>query len=105
MSGEDILSDLKLGQFDILDLVMDKFNMTGSNSSKNGCFSQQIRMQPPDILKSIVQNPLGSIGVGSQSQVHHAPAIPLAARTGIPGIGSQKELAQDLIMKAKDGIQ
>ena len=77
---------------------------TGSSGSTHGCFSQQIRMQPPDILKSIVQNPLGNIGLGSQAQNHHAPAIPLSARPGSMSHAS-RESAQDLIMKAKAGIQ
>ena len=64
-SDEEMLKDLKLGQFDILELVMDKFNMKGSGSTQHGCFSQQIRMQPPDILKSIVKNPLRSVGSGA----------------------------------------
>ena len=61
-------------------------------------------MQPPDILKSIVQNPLGNIGLGNQAQNHHAPAIPLSARPGSMS-HSARESAQDLIMKAKAGIQ
>ena len=61
-------------------------------------------MQPPDILKSIIQNPLGSIGIGSQAQNHHAPAIPLSCRPGSMNL-SAKESAQDLIIKAKAGIQ
>jgi hypothetical protein len=42
------------GEFDILEVIMRKFNMTRSENTKHGCFSQQIRMQPPDILKSII---------------------------------------------------
>ena len=61
-------------------------------------------MQPPDILKSIIQNPLGNIGVGLQAQNHHAPAIPLSARPGSMNL-TARESAQDLIIKAKAGIQ
>ena len=78
--------------------------MQSSEQGSRGCFSQQIRMQPPDILKSIVQNPLGNVGLGNQTQNHHAPAIPLSARPGSMVLSS-KEQAQDLIMKAKAGIQ
>ena len=60
-------------------------------------------MQPPDILKSIIQNPLGNVGLGAQAQNHHAPAIPLSCRPGSIGL-SAKESAQDLIIKAKAGI-
>ena len=104
-TNEALLGDLKTKEFDIFEVVMNKFNMhsaTGSNS--HGCFSQQIRMQPPDILKSIVQNPLGNIGLGGQAQNHHAPAIPLSARPGSMSHAA-RESAQDLIMKAKAGIQ
>ena len=83
--NEQLLDDLKVKEFDIFEVVINKFNMhtsTGSGSASHGCFSQQIRMQPPDILKSIVQNPLGNIGLGNQAQNHHAPAIPLSARPG-----------------------
>ena len=67
--NEQLLGDLKVKDFDIFEVVINKFNMqpTGgaSGNSSHGCFSQQIRMQPPDILKSIVQNPLGNIGLGN----------------------------------------
>ena len=42
--------------------------------------------------------------MGSQTQNHHAPAIPLNCRPGSIGL-SVKESAQDLIIKAKAGIQ
>ena len=84
--NEQLLGDLKVKDFDIFEVVINKFNMQstggGPGSGSHGCFSQQIRMQPPDILKSIVQNPLGNIGLGNQAQNHHAPAIPLSARPG-----------------------
>ena len=47
-------------------MVINKFSMNTSGPNQ-GCFSQQIRMQPPDILKSIVQNPLGNIGIGNNA--------------------------------------
>ena len=75
-TNEELLGDLKVKEFDIFEVVMNKFNMQsnagggaggagGQGSTSHGCFSQQIRMQPPDILKSIVQNPLGNIGLGN----------------------------------------
>ena len=68
-TNEELLGDLKVKEFDIFEVVMNKFNMQSTAedkaSGKHGCFSQQIRMQPPDILKSIVQNPLGNIGLGN----------------------------------------
>lgn len=60
-TNEKLLDDMLVGEFDILEVIMTKFNMTKSDNTKNGCFSQQIRMQPPDILKSIIQNPLASL--------------------------------------------
>ena len=52
-----------------------------------------------------MQNPLGNIGFGPNSQQHHAPAIPLSARPGSLHQQLNRESAQDLIMKAKAGIQ
>ena len=54
-TNEQLLGDLKTKEFDIFEVVMNKFNMQSSApGASHGCFSQQIRMQPPDILKSIV---------------------------------------------------
>ena len=101
--NEKLLHELINQEFDIFEVVMKKFNMHSTTENNHGCFSQQIRMQPPDIFKSIIQNPLGVIGPGPQSQNHHAPAIPLSCRPGSIGLHS-RETAQDLIMKAKAGI-
>ena len=76
------MGDLRHKEFDLFEMVINKFNMSTTSGANQGCFSQQIRMQPPDILKSIVQNPLGNIGLGNHSTNHHAPAIPLSARPG-----------------------
>jgi len=81
-TNEQLLGDLRHKEFDLFEMVINKFNMNTNSGQSQGCFSQQIRMQPPDILKSIVQNPLGNIGLGSHAQNHHAPAIPLSARPG-----------------------
>ena len=105
-TNEELLGELRTKEFDLFEMVMNKFNMQSATKSGSnyGCFSQQIRMQPPDILKSIVQNPFGNIGLGNQAQNHHAPAIPLSARPGSMSY-QVKDTAQDLIMKAKAGIQ
>ena len=45
------------------------------------------------------------MGVGSQAQNHHAPAIPFNARPGSSFNTNFREQTQDLILKAKAGIQ
>jgi len=92
-------------------MIMLKFNMAGSENIKQSCFTQQIRMQPPDILKSATsthntffnQSQSGVFTPGSNNHMHYAPAIPLKSRPGT--VMNIRETTQDLIMKAKAGIQ
>ena len=35
-----LLDELLVGEFDILEVIMSKFNMTKSENTKHGCFSQ-----------------------------------------------------------------
>jgi hypothetical protein len=60
-ADEKLLDELMMKEFDIFEVVKQKFNMQGDNQ-KQGCFARQIKMQPPDILKSIINQPLSSIG-------------------------------------------
>jgi len=48
------MNALQEGQFNILDLIMQKFNMNPKELQDKGCFTQQILMQPPDMLRSVI---------------------------------------------------
>ena len=39
MTNEKLLDDLMIGEFDILQVIMNKFNMSKSENTKHGCFS------------------------------------------------------------------
>lgn len=80
--------------------------MSTKDNQDKGCFTQQIRMQPPDMLRSTIQNPLGSVGMGSKVTILKAPSIPLSVRSSaLHKPLSMHENVQDLILKAKAGIQ
>lgn len=106
--NENLLDDLLLKEFDLLEVIKAKFNMNSAETHSYSCFSQQIKIKPPDVLKSVLQSSSANHFSASQnvfvtSHTVLAPAIPLKAR---PGFGvSVRESTQDLIMKAKAGLQ